>query len=281
MNDQDSPLSLRVDSGLAIISLSKAHDGNRLDGAMLAALENMLTLVMHEVTVRAIALRSDAAPGGPFCHGMNLDALAASVADFEHEASESTARNQAVACYGRILEMLAFGGKPSIALVQGSVKAGGVGIVAACDFVLASEQASFELTEVFFGLLPANVLPYVCTWRLSPSRAKFYTLSALPMNNVDAVREGLADRCVSTATAETELKNLCKQLWRAEPGALAATKRFFREALEQSGDALRNRARDVLLERMQAPEVAEAMTSLREGASPSWFGRFKPSQPSW
>jgi enoyl-CoA hydratase/carnithine racemase len=139
---------------------------------MLTALESALEGAIANPSIRAVALVADGPAGAPFCHGMNLDSLATSL-DADNEP-----RAQAIAMYGRVLELLAFGPKPSLALVGGSVKAGGVGLVAACDFVIATSQANFELSEVFFGLIPANVLPYLTAWRLSPARAKFYTLSA-------------------------------------------------------------------------------------------------------
>jgi enoyl-CoA hydratase/carnithine racemase len=270
-------VSYRIDSGLAIISLERANDGNRLDGAMLAELEGFLERSGADPQVRAIALRSLATAGEPFCHGMNLDVLSASL----NASTDKRAREDAVASYSRVLETVAFGSKPTIALVNGSVKAGGVGLVAACDFVLATNAASFELTEVFFGLIPANVLPYLTAFRVSPARAKSWTLSALPWSTTVATREGLVDMAIADGEAETTLRSLCKQLWRAEPGAIAAAKRFFRDAQALNGSDLRNYARGALLERLETPAVAQAMSSLREGGSPPWFGKFKPSQPVW
>jgi len=283
-NDNLLPdVGYRVDSGLAILSLNRSADGNRLDPVMLASLETRLSDAIANPVVRAIVLRSEAQAGEPFCHGMNLDVLAGTL-ESDAEPGDShkiVSPEDAVNAYGRILELLSFGPKPTISLVRGSVKAGGVGIVAACDIIIASDKATFELTEVFFGLVPANVWPYLVAYRMSPSRAKFFTLLALPLDADNAYREKLVDLRCAPEAEEASLKAICKQLFRAEPGAVASAKAFIRTALDKPGEAFREQAKTVLAKRMASSAVAESMDSLRNGESPAWFARFKPELPVW
>jgi hypothetical protein len=81
---------------------------------------------------------------------------------------------------------------------------------------------------------------------------------------------------VEPGMLDSALKTICKQLWRAEPGAIAAAKKFFHQSQDVDGSGFRHLAREALLTRMDSPAVAQAMVSLRAGESPSWFARFKP-----
>ena len=148
-----TPVLYEPESGLGLISLMDAAGGNRLNPLSLKLLIAALDQALADATVRAIVLRAAGPAGSAFCLGMDLDKLSSSLG----QEGNLGARRQAVLDYGSLLERISSCGKPVIALVGGAVKAGGVGLVAACDIVLAASSASFELSEVLFGLIPANL----------------------------------------------------------------------------------------------------------------------------
>src|SRR5690606_63869 len=158
----NAPVDYRVDSGLGILTFQDGTGTNRLDGPFLASFLAALGRAEADAGVKAILLRS---AEDAFCLGMNLDVLQESLAAQSGRSGgsdEGAERASAVALYGQALEGIAFGSKPVICLVEGAVKAGGMGIVAAADIVIADTvRASFELSEVLFGLIPANVLPFL------------------------------------------------------------------------------------------------------------------------
>ena len=153
-----------------------------------------------------------------------------------------------------------------------------MGIVAAADIVIADTvRASFELSEVLFGLIPANVLPFLMHQRISPQQARYLVLSAKRIDAVQAATLGIVDEYFSPDLLERGIRNLLKTMMRAEPGALASTKRFIGAHLSSGFGDFRRAAESELLGLMTQPAVAEGLAAFSAGQSPPWFERFKPS----
>lgn len=89
---------------------------------------------------------------------------------------------------------LAFGPYVTIAHVRGQANAGGIGFVAACDIVLSEEKATFGLSELLFGLMPACVLPFLIR-RVGVPKANFMTLMTEAVSAKSALEWGLVDEC--------------------------------------------------------------------------------------
>jgi enoyl-CoA hydratase/carnithine racemase len=289
-NGNQAPVQVHMDSGLGIISLADGQGMNRLDGLFLSALVSAFHQVLESPEVRVVLLRS---LEENFCLGMNLDVLKESLdADNNQSTSSSfsqalgistsdsnhASRQDAVSLYSQLLELIAFGPKPVIGLVEGPVKAGGVGITAACDIVVADlNKASFELSEVLFGLIPANVLPFLMHQRISPQQARYLVLSAKLIDPIQALQMGLCDEIYTTHELEKGLKNLIKTMMRGEPGALEAAKRFIGSHVSTDFQEFKDAAVGELLGLMTQPAVAQGLEAFGAGATPPWFGKFKPS----
>lgn len=265
------------DSGLGIIHISDGR-GNRLNPASLKELANAFQEGLADEDAKLLMIRSGETS---FCLGMDLEGLESSLENEEnhHGAGGNSGgdhRSGGVKRYSSLLYSIAGCTKPVIALVEGDVKAGGVGLAAACDIVIADENASFELSEVLFGLVPYNVLPYVFSLRMSPQRFRYMVLTAARVNAHEARNLGLVDRVFPEETLEKGLKTMLKTMMRAEPRALAAAKTFFTHALDQDFDALRGNAEQALLKHMEQPQVKEGLQAFHAGDMPEWFARFKP-----
>lgn len=262
-----------VESGLGILTMQDGTGTNRLDGPFLEQLLSGLESAYADDSVKAVLLRSGESA---FCLGMNLQALQGSLSRDGASPGGREQRGQAVSLYGRLLEQLLLGPKPVIALVEGAVKAGGMGITAACDIVIAqAEQASFELSEVLFGLIPANVLPFLMHHRISPQQARYLILSAKQLSAQDALHLGIVDEVYAAPELERGLKNLLKTMMRAEPGALAAAKRFIGAHIQSGFDEFQDAAEEELLSLMERPQVGQGLQAFHEGDMPPWFDRFK------
>jgi enoyl-CoA hydratase/carnithine racemase len=267
-------LDYTVDAGLALLTFQDLANGNKLNPDSIAALRQGLERAAGDPAVKAVALRSGGQPGEPFCLGMDLGRLGGSLK--AGAAEEAAARRAAVEAYGALLERIASLPKPVLAFVGGPVKAGGVGLVAACDVVIASASASFELSEVLFGLIPANVIPWLIGRRLGLQKARYLILGAVCLTAEQARECGLADQACADEAAEACVKTYLKTLMRAEPGALAATKAFLEQVADLPAAESRPLAVDTLLALMERPETGLAISSLAEGSSPPWFHKFKP-----
>ncbi|MFO7482465.1 enoyl-CoA hydratase-related protein [Oceanibaculum nanhaiense] len=135
---------LEIDKGIARLRLDRPEAGNAINARMVADLGAALTRCEAEGATILVLEGS----GDSFCAG----------GDFEATASGETLDPAALYDLWR---RLAEGPFVSVALVRGRANAGGVGLAAACDIVLADRSASFGLSEMLFGLFPACVLPFL------------------------------------------------------------------------------------------------------------------------
>lgn len=107
--------------------------------------------------------------------------------------------------------------------VRGRANAGGIGLVAASDLVVAEEAATFSLSELLFGLYPAMVLPFLVR-RTGWQRAHAMTLTTMPLTASQALASGLVDAC--EAGSERLLKRYVRRLRLAPAGSVGAYKAY-------------------------------------------------------
>jgi len=258
-----------LDSGLAVIALQAGDQGNKLNLSRLNELDQALKTSAADTETRVILLRSDR---GSFCLGMDLEF-------FQFVQENATQKQKAVDQYGEILSFIHNCPKPVVAVLNGSVKAGGVGLVSACDIVLASDKTSFELSEVLLGLIPANVLPFLLNLRLPLQKVRYLALTAKNISAAEAASLNLVDEIFPEHELEKGVKQRLKSLFRAAPHALAEVKYFTRKILYQAPEQASTLAQAKLMELAQRPDVREAIKSFNEGDLPSWFTKFKPEKP--
>jgi enoyl-CoA hydratase/carnithine racemase len=183
-----------------------------VDAPGLAALERAL----DEAFFGHPAARVVVLEGGEdvFCEGMDFRGLcpAGAVGD-----------DDAVARFARCLERIAAAPKPVVALVEGAATGGGVGLAAACDLVLAAPRATFALTELLFGLLPAVIAPYLLQ-RVSPARLRAWGLGATTWTAEEAQQHGLVDAVHDDVAAVRALACWARAVARPPAAAVAAWK---------------------------------------------------------
>jgi enoyl-CoA hydratase/carnithine racemase len=169
--------------------------------------------------------------------------------------------------------------RPVVAAVRGSVRAGGVGLVSACDVVVASEQSTFELSEALFGLIPANVLPFLLGPRLALQKARYLVLTARRLSAGEARGIGLVDEVYPPAELERGVRELLRRMLRTSPEASAQAKAFTRELVSLGPAEARSRAQEKLAELLEDPRTLGAIRAFAEGQAPAWFGKLRPAGP--
>ncbi|XUL92624.1 enoyl-CoA hydratase-related protein [Streptomyces galilaeus] len=213
--------------------LRAALTGPVLGEDTVVALTAALELAERTSGVRAFLIASD---GPAFCTGMPLagDRLTSDILGglaLAHDLLTGLARSPLV----------------TVALVDGQVTGGGVALAAACDQVVAGPEATFRITELLVGLLPAVLLPVVAR-RTGHQRAFQLALTSHQLDAAAAVGAGLADRAVPDP--EAELVRIMRELGRTTPAAVAALKRYRNTlqpgtgSLEQAMEAMRERLAD-------------------------------------
>ena len=246
--------------------LGADEHGVAIGGPGLAALEQLLLRAEADELCRVLVLASDA---DEFCRGMDLQGvLAADASDTSDPSGQGPAAG--IAAYARVLGLLRASRAATICVVDGPAAGGGVGLVAACDLVIAGPRASFRLPELFLGLIPAVVLP-VLAERTGPARARALALTGEAIDGAAAERIGLVDeraddpaRCLAARI---------KYLLRCSPDAVTRLKRFSAAIAGLAlPDALAagvtHTSRDVA-----RPEVRAAVAGFLAGELPAWAAR--------
>ena len=173
------------------VTLDRPEKRNAFDGAIVQALREALEAAGKEDRARVIVLD---AVGRHFSAGADLEWMRR-MADMDHEEN----RQDALALAG-LMRTLDRAPKPVICRVQGAAFGGALGLIAAADIAIASDDARFRLSEVRLGILPAVISPYVVR-ALGPRQARRYFMSG---EEIDAPRARELD-LVHEILPETEL----------------------------------------------------------------------------
>jgi polyketide biosynthesis enoyl-CoA hydratase PksH len=173
-------IRVRTEGSVCFLQLFRPEANNTINDLLIR--ECLHAIGEHEASVTVLVLE-----GNPeiFCLGADFTAIQNQVAE------SGTIDNNPGPMYDLWLK-LATGPFISIAHVQGKVNAGGIGFVAACDVVLADENAQFSLSEMLFGLLPACVLPFLIR-KTGFQKAQYLTLMTKPFPVQHAFECGLVD----------------------------------------------------------------------------------------
>jgi len=210
----DELVHYEVHGGIATITLDSPHNRNALSTQLRGELRDHLATAVDDGSVRVLVLDHT---GPVFCAGMDLK-----------EAGGAGAADQGVNEFPAILEQLWTSPKPVVAKLAGPARAGGVGMVAACDIAVAASTATFAFSEVRIGVVPA-VISVTVLPRLLPRAAHELFLTGETFDARRAVQIGLLNSCVDADDLAGEVARYTGMLAMGGPNALAATKRMLRE----------------------------------------------------
>jgi len=216
----DEPnLQIEHDGAVATLWLNRPQVHNAFDEHLIAALTEAIGTLESDDSVRVIVL---AGRGKSFCAGGDLDWMRR-MAGFSHDDNLRDAGALAT-----MLSTLANCAKPTIARVHGAALAGGTGLVAACDLVLATPEATFGTTEVRLGLIPATISPYVIR-AIGARAAQRYFLTGERFDAAQALQLGLVHEVCKAGQLDARVQALADTLLAGAPQAQAACKRLVRE----------------------------------------------------
>ncbi|NGO70704.1 enoyl-CoA hydratase family protein [Streptomyces boncukensis] len=246
----DDPVRTAVADGVATLTLDAPGNRNALSARLVAGLYAALERAEADPGTRAVLLTHT---GGTFCAGADLK-----------EAREGTAAPLSLAALLRTV--VAFP-KPVIARVTGHVRAGGTGLLAACDIAVAGPGATFAFTEARLGLAPAVISMPVLP-RVDARAAARYFLTGERFGPAEAARIGLVT--LAADEVDAALEPVLDGLRRGSPQGLAESKKLVnREVLETFAQQTDELA--ALSGRLFGSEEArEGMTAFLERREPRW-----------
>jgi methylglutaconyl-CoA hydratase len=249
---------LDVSRGTATITLDSPHNRNALSAQLRSELAAHLGTALTDDAVRVVVLSHT---GTVFCAGMDLK-----------EASSAGAQAdgpQPVSEFPGILEAIWTSPKPVVARLAGPARAGGVGLVAACDIAVVADTVTFAFTEVRIGVVPA-VISVTLLPRLAPRAANELFLTGETFDATRAVAIGLVNAAVPHDRLDDEVRRYADLLALGAPGALAATKAMLRAPRPASMPQHLHEMSLLSAQHFASAEGREGMAAFLEKRPPAW-----------
>ncbi|WP_343285501.1 enoyl-CoA hydratase-related protein [Inquilinus limosus] len=205
-----SAVRIEIGNGVGTVVMDRPDRHNAFDEHVIAELTAGFARLGADDSVRAVVLRG---AGKSFSAGADLDWMRRMAA---YDEAANLADAKALAALMRTIDTLP---KPTVALVHGAAYGGGVGLVACCDIAIATEAASFSLSEVKLGLIPAVISPYVVR-AIGARAARRYFLTAERFDAVEARRLGLVHELVESDGLEEAARQVLAALRGNGPAAV-------------------------------------------------------------
>lgn len=248
-------------AGVATITLDFPTKRNALSLALMSQLATRLRDGLEDDDVRVLVLTHT---GPVFCSGMDLS-----------EARGAGASDMGVNAFPKLLQMLWDSPKPVVARIGGPARAGGLGLIAACDLAVCTKAASFAFTEVRLGIIPA-VISVLVLPRLLPRAAHELFLTGAVFNGIRAAEIGLVNAAVEDSELDAATASYVGDLVKGGPLALAATKALLRRVRAATMDDDFAELLEMSAQFFASDEGQEGIRAFGEKRPPRWV----PADPA-
>jgi len=248
------------DDAILRLTLNRPDVRNAIDEEVIAALTAAGKEAVSDRTIRAIVLSGN---GKAFCAGADLIWMSKAVA-YSREDNRRDAEDLA-----RMLATLDALPVPLIGRVHGAALGGGVGLVAVCDIVVASDDCAFGFPEVKLGIIPAVISPYV-VHKIGPSAARELFLTGARFSAKRARRIGLVHQVVAAADLDDTVDGYLKEVLTSGPDAIAAAKVLIKEVGGSRSEDMIGLTTTRIAEQRVSAEGQEGMRAFLEKRKPAW-----------
>ena len=257
-------LLLDIDGrGVATLTLNRPAVRNAFDDGVIRALTDVYHRIGADPKVRVLVLTG---AGAAFSAGGDLNWMRRMAG---YGAAENVADAMALATMLRTLDELPI---PTIARVNGTAFAGGVGLICCCDIAVAAADAVFAISEARLGLVPSTIGPYVVA-AIGRRAARRYCLTAEAFSAAEALRIGLVHEIAALAELDAAVERIVAALLAGGPRAEARAKRLIGEiagsVVDETLMALTART---IAEARASDEGREGVAAFLEKRAPSWRG---------
>lgn len=253
-------LIVQQDGVVLTVILNRPEQHNALTPALIAA----LTAVFHQIPsrddVRVVVLTGN---GRSFCAGADLHTMRAA-ADYDFAANEADGK-----AIFDMVQAIDSCPKPVIGRVNGAAIGGGVGLVSACDIVVAVERAKFAFSEVRLGIVPAVISPFVLA-KIGVGNGRELFLTGERFDAQKAHQIGLVQHVVAEAELDTAVSQRIELLLPAAPGAQAAVKELIRIVNDRPTNKMRTVTANLIAQCRASAEGREGMSAFLEKRNPNW-----------
>lgn len=249
------------DTGVATLTMNRPAVSNAFNAEMIAEMTHALAICASDHQIRLLILQSS---GQHFSAGADLNWMK-SMARMSYEENRSDA-----ACLSNLMHALYSLGKPTIARVNGASFGGAVGLIACCDMAFAIDTATFCLSEVKLGLVPAVISPYVIK-AIGQRNASRYFLTAEVFDAASATDMGLLSACCKEAELDAMIDKVSGLILKNGPQAVQQAKALVQHVSDQPiDDGIRNHTIDLIASIRVSEEGQEGLNAFLGKRKPAW-----------
>ena len=250
--------------GVAYISLNRPEIHNAFNDEFINELNLCFKSLDLNEDINLVVIQGE---GKSFCAGADLNWMKKMV-DYGHEENYEDSRRLST-----LFQNINHCRFPVLGIIQGAALGGGSGLVACCDYALASEKAVFGFTEVRLGLVPAVISPFVIS-KIGESHARALFLSGTKFSAEEAHRIGLVHGVCKEEEFQEKKESLIKSFLKAGPVARMKAKSLIQNVIEltHKGDILEvtDYTCHIISELRVSKEGQEGMSSLLEKRPSKW-----------
>ena len=252
----------RGDGAVARVFFNRPEVRNAFNGAVIAELAGVFTDFSRDTTLRAVVLGGH---GKAFCAGADLAWMRA-MADYDWDQNRIDASKLA-----DMLWAVYSCPVPVIGRIHGDCYAGGVGLAAVCDVLVAAEDTHFCLSEAKLGLLPATIAPYVVK-ALGEQAARRYFVSAERFDAVTAKRLGFVHEVAAPEAIDAKIDEILAAIVANGPAAVKACKLLVKDVAARAiTPELRADTAQRIADIRASDEGREGVQSFLNKRKPSWL----------
>ncbi len=251
----------RYSRSIREVVLCRAERRNALSIDLLEQLHSTLESLADEADLRVVILRGD---GPVFSSGLDLK-----------EAAEETLIERSAAALERTLRLVHDTPLILIAAVQGGTYAGGAGLMAACDIVVAAEDVHIGFPEARRGLVPA-LISHVLRRKVREGDLRDLFLVGAPIDGRRAMQVGLVQYLVPPGNLLSEARRIAESVVSGGPNTIRMTKQLLNDLFEASHSPQERPLADLHLAARRSAEAREGLAAYMEKRPPAWIQKESP-----
>ncbi|MCV7419289.1 enoyl-CoA hydratase family protein [Mycobacterium yunnanensis] len=256
----DTLVTYEVQGAVARLTLDSPHNRNALSTTLVAQLHDGLTSAAANPDVRCVILGHT---GGTFCAGADLGEAAG-------RSPEDLATDRAREMTNLLRALISLP-MPVVGVVDGHVRAGGLGLIGACDVVVAGPSSTFALTEARIGVAP-SIISLTLLPKMSARAAGRYFVTGEKFGPAEAEAAGVVTIAVGSADdVSATVARLVADVTKGSPQGLAASKALTTAGVLASFDARAEALTTQSAALFVSEEAREGITAFLEKRPPRWL----------
>jgi methylglutaconyl-CoA hydratase len=251
------------DGPLLTLTLNRPERRNALSRSLVMALREAIESAARDGVIRVVVVAGN---GPTFCAGGDIS-------EYAHAPDGEGAREDGIALRA-LLAAMTESPLPIVGRAHGGIFGGGIGLLSACDFVVAVEGTTFSLSEARLGIVPAVISPFIVA-AIGAREARARMLRAAPFDADTAQRIGLVHELAPVGDFDAAIDRVVGDVLKCAPGALAVAKRIPTMVTQTPPEELETVTVDQFAERVTSDEGREGLRAFLEKRPAAWVEEWR------